>query len=69
MTLNNVNAIILRFIARVITEGTQTMVFPLFIFRPLHLKQFLLLRHQFVLFYSSFYFNVCFSSLYVVLGL
>jgi hypothetical protein len=34
VTLNNVNAIIRRFIAHIIPEGTQTMVFPLFIFRP-----------------------------------
>ena len=69
VTLNNVNAIILRFVAHIIPEGTQTMVFPLFIFRPLTFETILVASSSDVLFCSSFYLNVCFCSLYVVLGL
>jgi len=42
VTLNNVNVIILRFIAHAIPEGTQTMVIPLFTFRPLTLETILI---------------------------
>lgn len=65
VTLNNVNAIILRFIARVITEGTQTMVFPLFIFRPQTFETILIASSSvcsllfFLLFECLFLFFVC----------
>jgi hypothetical protein len=65
VTLNNVNAIIVCFIARVITEGTQVMVFPLYIFRPLTFETILIASSSvcsllfFLLFECLFLFFVC----------
>ena len=65
VTLNNVNAIILRFIAHIIPEGTQTMVFTLFIFRPLTFETILIASSSvcsllfFLIFECLFLFFVC----------